>query len=307
MTRSTSVYICLLVCLTCFAAPAISNRDEEFDPRKIFLTFPDCDATNEPSIQCMIEDTDCIQSAYNQVKKDKNETTVFFHGYRNNINVIPTSDIISAYCWRNISVIALLDWSLLGKGDLMLVGNRTPKIGRIVASTFNSLNNKGYEMAKWHLVGHSMGAHIAGCVGTYSNFTFLHITGLDPGEGPFYSDLYKGCLINPKVAHFTDALYTDRGGYATPINVGSLNVYANTGAAPQPGCCSSQRNVHACSHIKAGQWYADIVRNETKYLAVKCVDCTVLPIYGYCKDNERIYFGPHVDTKTTGTYCLSID
>lgn len=82
-----------------------------------------------------------------------------------------------AYCLRNRSVLAVVDWSQLAIDDVILVANRLPEIGNIIASTFNSLYNRGYDIPKWHVVGHSMGAHIAGCIGTYSNFTFLHITG----------------------------------------------------------------------------------------------------------------------------------
>ncbi|XP_018394720.1 PREDICTED: pancreatic triacylglycerol lipase-like [Cyphomyrmex costatus] len=184
------------------------------------------------------------------------------------------------------------------------------QIGQIIASTFNSLNDKGYEVAKWHLIGHSMGAHIAGCIGTYSNFTFLHITGLDPAGVIFFTDLYEDCVMNPKVAHFTDAFYTDRGTHATVKNVGNLNIYANFGTAPQPGCYSnnsSQIDVHECSHKKAMKWYADAVRNKTRYLATKCEDCLLHLRFKYCKDNDQIYLGPHVNTKKTGIYCLSID
>jgi len=54
----------------------------------------------------------------------------------------------------------------------------------------------------------------------------------------------------------------------------------------------------ACSHIKAAEWYADAVRNETKYLATKCMDCFMFLYLDYCKENDRIYFGPHVDMET---------
>ncbi|XP_012060773.1 PREDICTED: pancreatic triacylglycerol lipase-like [Atta cephalotes] len=217
---------------------------------------------------------------------------------------------VTTYCSQNNSVIAILDWSKLTSCDLLLVSTQIDQIGQIIASTFNSLNDKGYEIAKWHLIGHSMGAHIVGCIGTYSNFTFSHITGLDPAGVIFYTDLYKGCVMNPTVAHFTDVFYTNRGALSTIQNVGDLNIYANSGTAPQPGCysnASSQISMHECSHMKALKWYTDAVRNETKYLATKCEDCMLYLSYKYCQENDQIYFGPHVDTKKTGIYCLPIN
>lgn len=84
-----------------------------------------------------------------------------------------------AYCSRNISTIALLDWTQLQPEKISLtVTNWTSAIGRIVASTFDTLKIKGYNVETWHLIGHSMGAHIAGCIGTYTNFSWLHITGM---------------------------------------------------------------------------------------------------------------------------------
>lgn len=53
-----------------------------------------------------------------------------------------------------------------------------------------------------------------------------------------------------------------------------------------------------CGHIKAVQWYADAVRNESKYRATECANCFAFMRYGYCKGNNRIYLGPHVDTNT---------
>ncbi|XP_011052769.1 PREDICTED: lipase member H-like [Acromyrmex echinatior] len=309
MTRRTSIHTYFLVFFIiwfCFASLVINDK---INPKIILLSFPDC---NDPtrSIQCTIEDTDCIQNTYNQMKKDKTETTVFIHGHHRNNKTLIYQDIILAYCSQNNSVIAILDWSYLINRDLILLSTQIEQIAQITASTFNSLNDKGYEIAKWHLIGHSMGVHIAACIGTYSNFTFSHITGLDPAAVIFYNGFYKGCEMNPTVAHFTDAFYTNRGALSTEQNVGNLNIYANSGTAPQPGCysnTSSLMDIHDCSHVKAIQWYANAVRNETKYLATKCEDCMLFLRYQYCQENDQIYFGPHVDKKKTGIYCLLIN
>ncbi|KAL6264029.1 hypothetical protein P5V15_004111 [Pogonomyrmex californicus] len=305
MTRNISGYIFLLLYVFFFRASA--KIEEIVDPEKIQLLFHNCNNTDKVSNECNIHDTNCIEYAYNQIRKNKS-ITVLAHGYLGGRNTLPTPYVISAYCSRNTSAIILLDWSRLARGDMLMVSNRIPEIGRIVASSFDILKRRGYELENWHLIGHSMGAHIVGCVGTYTYFNFSHITGLDPAELFFYSDLYDGCQINSNVAQFTEVFYTDSGGYGTMKEVGTVNIYANTGSAPQPACCHSQYGINGCSHIKAAEWYADAVRNETKYLATRCANCFAFMNYaGYCRENERIYFGPRVNKTASGTYCLVIN
>ena len=78
------------------------------------------------------------------------------------------------------------------------------------------------------------------------NINLLHVinvslkTGLDPAGVIFYTDMHKGCVMNPTVAHFTDVFYTNRGAFSTIQNVGDLNIYANSGTSPQPGCSNAQ-------------------------------------------------------------------
>lgn len=309
MDRSTSAYICLLFCIFCFATSVESNNctdANEIDASKILLSFYTCNATDQASIDCLIQDLNCIENAYKLINKDKRENTVFIHGYSRNKK--PIQNIISAYCSRNISTIALLNWTQLQPKQISLtVTNWTSAIGRIAASTFDTLKIKGYNVETWHLIGHSMGAHIAGCIGTYTNFSWLHITGLDPAGVVFYTDMYKGCQINPDVANLTDVFYTDGNGYGTIREVGKLNIYANTGTAPQPGCCSSS-NIHYCGHFKAIEWYADAVRNGTRYSAIKCTNCFMfLHFHDYCKKNEHVYLGSHINKKASGNYCLAIN
>ncbi|KAL6434223.1 hypothetical protein ACFW04_005976 [Cataglyphis niger] len=262
--------------------------------------------TNLTSTNCLIQDLNCIEQAYNLTSEDKRETTIFIHGYHS----IDESmlNFISAFCSQNTSTFALLDWTRLQPEGLNISAIfLTPGFGKIAANTFDKLKSKGYNVETWHLIGFSMGAHIAGCIAKYTNFSWLHITGLDPAAALYYTDLYKGCAINPSVANLTDIFYTDGNGYGTIKEVGTLNIYANAGVAPQPGCCSSS-DIRWCGHFKAMEWYADAVRNETRYPITKCPNCFMnLRFNEYCKNNNSIYLGPHIDKKATGTYCLAVN
>ena len=81
----------------------------------------------------------------------------------------------------------MVDWTRLQPEEVDLaVTNWTPTIGSIVASTFNALKRKGYDVGAWHLIGHSMGAHIAGCIGKYTDFSWKHITGMSEKKALIY-------------------------------------------------------------------------------------------------------------------------
>ncbi|XP_029661687.1 lipase member H-B isoform X1 [Formica exsecta] len=303
MIWNTCAYIYLLVCIFNVATLVI-NAD--VDPQKMFLSFYMCNATNLIPTDCLIQDLTCIEQAYNLTSEGKRETTIFIHGYHRNKE--PMLNIISAFCSQNTSAIALLDWTRVQPENISLdVTLWTPAIGKIAATTFYKLKSRGYNVEAWHLIGHSMGAHIAGCIATYTNLSWLHITGLDPAGVIFYTDMYKGCQINPGTANLTDIFYTDGNGYGTINEVGTLNIYGNAGVAPQPGCCLSP-NIQWCGHFKAIEWYADAVRNETRYSITKCPNCFMnLRFTDYCKNNDHTYLGPHINQKTNGTYCLIVD
>lgn len=251
---------------------------------------------------CLIQDVDCIENAYNQLSTNKDETTVYIHGFQGSKKSLSLQKIVEAYCSRDTAVIAILDWSQLAMGNVTSVANGIPEISKIIASTYNTLKSKEYEISKWHIIGHSMGAHIAGCLAINVDFTFLHITGLDPGGNLFYTDAYHGCLMHPDIANFVDVIYTDMTGFSTINKLGDLNIYVNTGSSPQPGCSSA--DVHACSHFRSVEIYADAITNGSKYKAIKCPDCFEYEYFKSCKGNDYIYLGPGVNPDADGIYCL---
>lgn len=90
-----------------------------------------------------------------------------------------------------------------------------------------------------HLVGHSLGAHVAGFAGkavqTATGRNVGRITGLDPA-GPLYRLAGAGDRLAKTDADLVVALHTDGGvaGYWSPI--GDIDFYANGGFPQQPGC-----------------------------------------------------------------------
>lgn len=99
------------------------------------------------------------------------------------------------------------------------------------------------------VVGHSLGAHVAGFVGT--NFTspqIKMILGLDPA-GPAFSDISPQFRLDPKDARLVVTIHTNAGkvsidGFGIKTPLGHYSFFPN-GGFNQPGC----ENVHGVARI----------------------------------------------------------
>jgi len=89
-----------------------------------------------------------------------------------------------------------------------------------------------------HVLGHSLGAHVAGYVGNYLSGRLGRITGLDPA-GPAYETPYlknSKDRLDSTDADFVDVIHTCAGslGFLRPL--GHVDFYPNGGTFKQPGC-----------------------------------------------------------------------
>lgn len=85
-----------------------------------------------------------------------------------------------------------------------------------------------------HILGHSLGAHIAGNVGKYFNGLIGRITALDPAGPLFFKASSDAC--SPSDAKFVDVIHTDGGVLGEMTPRGHVDFYPNRGLPPQPGC-----------------------------------------------------------------------
>uniref|UniRef100_A0A673CJ37 Lipase, member Ib n=1 Tax=Sphaeramia orbicularis TaxID=375764 RepID=A0A673CJ37_9TELE len=110
----------------------------------------------------------------------------------------------------------------------------------------------GASLSSVHLIGVSLGAHLAGFVGENLKGKIGRITGLDPA-GPMFTSATPGERLDPSDAMFVDVLHTDMNSFGLNGAHGHIDFYAN-GGADQPGCPKTifaGKSYFVCDHQRS--------------------------------------------------------
>ena len=188
--------------------------------------------------------------------------------------------------------VVAVDWSR-GNGfpytqataNTQIVGAEIAKLIKAMCAKFTNLSP-----ADFHIIGHSLGAHIAGYVGKRVK-GLGRITALDPA-GPYFENTDKRVRLSEEDALFVEAIHTDgtanlQLGLGMMQAIGHVDYYPN-GGKNQPDCPTTSGKLltgvfHivtvdvdgiddnlACSHSAALHLYTDSVKSDCKYLAYPC-------------------------------------
>ncbi|XP_073451697.1 pancreatic lipase-related protein 2-like [Aquarana catesbeiana] len=117
--------------------------------------------------------------------------------------------------------------------NIHVVGAEIAYFLRFVQAVFD------YQMHDVYLIGHGLGAHIAGDVGR-SQKGIGRISGLDPA-GPHFENFPPDLRLDPTDAVFVDAIHTDVSsdvfhlGFGMKQTVGNVDFFPN-GGERMPGC-----------------------------------------------------------------------
>lgn len=181
----------------------------------------------------------------------------------------------------------------------------TEEVGHIVGQGLVKLHTQ-IASSSFHLIGFSLGAHIAGYAARYFEKTtgekINRITGLDPanpcfGEGQSLEGLHRGD------AEFVDVIHTNPGALGKRDSLGDIDFYVQGFAPIKPGC-----RVFGCSHTRAWQYYAESVYPgyEENFLATRCNSLRKLE-NGQCNESTATAMGYAVATNQKGTFMLSVN
>ena len=190
----------------------------------------------------------------------------------------------------NVNVI-LVDWSKGNGFPYTQATANTQIVGAVLAKLVNALCvEKRAKPADFHIIGHSLGSHIAGYTGSHV-LGIGKITGLDPA-GPYFEYTDERVRLDPSDALYVEAIHTD-GSPNLHVGLGLLQPIAHTDYYPnagrdQPKCPQTSGKILsaiwnlvtinpdgleenlACSHMAAVYFYLDSIKNPCKYTAYPC-------------------------------------
>lgn len=141
-------------------------------------------------------------------------------------------------------------------GNTRLVGHKTASLIKLINAKFGLTGNS------YHLIGFSLGAHVAGFAGmeirnvtNLSRMWINRITGLDPAS-PLFEGYEANDRLDPGDAQFVDVIHSNgdgvlRGGFGSLQPMGHVDFYPNGGRV-QVGCNSVL--LSALSDIISGKW-----------------------------------------------------
>ncbi|XP_031848673.2 lipase member H isoform X1 [Nomia melanderi] len=226
----------------------------------------------------------------------KKNSVLYIHGFMENTIFDNVLVVVKGFLDRgDVNVIAL-DWSEVTMNiNYIYVSEQVVVIGKAVAGALEKLSNV-IDLQKLHVVGHSLGAHIAGHIGRFVNTTLGRIIGLDPAFPLFYPST---CHVRASDAENVVILHTDAGFYGTPIDTGSVDFYANKGVSPQPGCPVIIGG-EVCSHQRSTKIFAESLTNPNAFLAYECNSDTMKRIDG----GRNVPFGDNTPNNLRGAFCF---
>ncbi|XP_065341101.1 phospholipase A1-like [Cloeon dipterum] len=192
---------------------------------------------------------------------------LLIHGYNGSLNNPPMNKIGRAYAAEGGSNVVMLDWSAYTNIPCYPTAVLNAwQVGRCTAQALQ-------DMAAWtgaprkffldlHIVGFSLGAHVAGFAGSYLKPNRIsRITGLDPAL-PFFQSLNRSWRLDQSDARFVDVVHTNAGQLGKLGNVGHADFYVN-GGSTQPACDHSEKPA-LCSHLMAPAYFAESIEEGTK-------------------------------------------
>lgn len=250
-------------------------------------------------------------------KKENIETgkpiKIIIHGFQSNSGQPWVKNMTAAFLRdkTNQSVISV-DWSKIANR----LTREYPKVVSHMISTSEVITKKILELENLfqtpsyqiHMLGHSLGAHIAGMIGLELKYIYGkeigRISGLDPAL-PLFENASKRHRLDPTDASFVDVIHTDAGKLGIKEPMGTADFYPNGGVSPQPACSANFIDVFiGCSHSLAHDYYTESIRSR-KFKAKKCSNFNTY-LKGQCDDYET-QMGEHVDTMARGRFYLTVN
>ncbi|EZA54813.1 Pancreatic triacylglycerol lipase [Ooceraea biroi] len=236
----------------------------------------------EDKQQLFIDDLDSIKNSY---FNPNNPTRFVTHGWKGNTDAGSAPLLIrDAYLSVGDYNVILIDWREAA-GSLLYwkVVKSVPLVAEHVAELIDLLeSNMNLNPATTRVVGHSLGAHVAGLAARFAKSEMAEVIALDPAKLLFDSK-GPGERVDKSDAKAVQVIHTNAGRLGMEQEIGDSDFYPN-GGTEQPGCGWIEIG---CAHSRSFLYYAESIRNPTGFRA-----------------GEVFMGGPVIDSNAKGKYIL---
>ncbi|XP_050471050.1 pancreatic triacylglycerol lipase-like [Bombus huntii] len=226
----------------------------------------------------------------------RNRNTVFFiHGFTESINSNDVVIVTNTYLQATNDNVLAVDYQQIAGLPYVTGVTMIEVVAKAVGGALNILASSGMNSKTLHVIGHSLGAQIAGVLPENINFRLTRITGLDPAGPLFYVLNHR---LTSEDADFVDIIHTDAGVYGIALNSGHVDFYPNGGHRPQPGCSLINIPLSApdfCSHQRSYIFYSESVKNHKAFIGKCQEDCS----------SDLVPMGFITPNNTRGVYSLT--
>lgn len=222
----------------CLASTILEN------PSAVEPSFIIVRPTSEVRLNATIP-TEFIRLAGYEAQKP---TTIIIHGFTQSYpstgwlrKVRALYEIHSLVPKHNLII---MDWGKASQGSYAQVAAMVSGMGSFLANFIMKLLDLGADRMSIHVIGHSLGAHLAGFAGKRIRPRLGRITALDPA-GPCFGKIFsnsKQDRLSPDDAFEVDVYHYDDDFLGLPGQHGQFDVYVNGGSS-QPGCTDNMNSM----------------------------------------------------------------
>ncbi|XP_052776849.1 pancreatic triacylglycerol lipase-like [Mya arenaria] len=267
-------------------------------------------------------------------------TKIIVHGFTHNGHRMWLQNMTRELLKHDDYNVIVVDWQHGATIPYEQATANTRIVGAQIAQLVNKLVQvASAQTADFHIIGHSLGAHICGYAG--ERIPGLgRITGMDPA-GPYFENTDIQVRLDPSDADFVDIIHTDGGGisnlgFGVTQELGHVDFYPN-GGVQQPGCATdavdklgatswtaithlfdyyAEEETLACSHERSYMYFTESINSQCPFTAwqckskaefdkghcVRCTDttCAVMGMYADKSQPRGVFY---LDTEATPTFC----
>ncbi|XP_058819802.1 inactive pancreatic lipase-related protein 1-like [Topomyia yanbarensis] len=182
-------------------------------------------------------------------------TRFIIHGYLSDGNADINIKIRSQYLKRGDFNVIVVDWGAGSKHAYPVVRSRVKSVGKVISKMIDTLVRVvQLSLNNFSLIGHSLGAHIAGVVGKLQNGHIGTIIGMDPaGPGFLFGN---SDTLNANCAEYVEAIHTS-SVFGHPDILGDADFFVN-GGEYQPGCLLPAY----CSHMRVIDLFTESITSR---------------------------------------------